>query len=395
MKDLTSLKTFIIDSKNPHEIDDAISLEFIEDKPKYLWVHISYPAKLFKHNSNIDLECRKKVSSLYLIDDYRPMLPEHIINLANLKTNKVSETLSACIELNKNGSIKSYKILETIIKPNYELTYEDANEILDLEPKEEYELIAIKKVLEDSFNYRKKCGAITFNAPFSKLCLIDDEIVFEKYESTPAHSLVSEAMILMGFVISDFLIKNKIPAPFRSQKINCDANEILKRNSSSLIKYSILKQYIGRSFISRKPNKHETLGLDSYTQVTSPLRRYIDLIIQKQLYFYINKYPLLNETEIDDLINEYQLKLKDVNEIIRENKFKYLSKFFKKNINKLFKIIFIRWINPRKNIALVYFPEYSLELLIKLYISIDTFTNKIYKIKFSDNDESNLLEFIN
>jgi len=395
LKDLTSLKTFIIDSKNPKEVDDAISMEFIGNKPKYLWVHISYPAKLINNNSSIDLECRKKVSSLYLIDEYRPMLPEQIINLANLKTNKVSETLSACIELNKNGSIKSYEIVETIIKPDYELTYEDANEILDLEPKEEYELLAIKKVLECSFNYRKKCGAITFNAPFSKLCLIDEEIYFEKYESTPAHKLVSESMILMGFVISDFLIKNKIPAPFRSQKINCDANAILERNSSSLIKFSILKQYIGKSFISRKPNNHETLGLESYTQVTSPLRRYIDLIIQKQLYFYFNNYPLISEAEIDDLINEYKSKLKDVNDIIKENKFKYLRIFFKKNNNVLFKIIFIRWINPKKNIALVYFPEYYLEILIKLYISIDTYTNKIYKIKYTDNDESNLLEFIN
>ena len=138
MKDLTSLKTFIIDSKNPHEIDDAISMEFLEGKPKYLWVHISYPAKIIKHNSKIDIESRKKASSLYLIDNYIPMLPENIINIANLNTNKESETLSACIEFNKNGSIKSYKILETIIKPDYELTYEDTNEILDLEPKEEY-----------------------------------------------------------------------------------------------------------------------------------------------------------------------------------------------------------------------------------------------------------------
>ena len=395
MKDLTSLKTFIIDSKNPHEIDDAISLEFIEDKPKYLWVHISYPAKLLKHNSNIDLDCRKKISSLYLVDDYRPMFPKDFINIANLKMNKVSETLSACIEFNRNGSIKSYEILETLIKPDYELTYEEANEILDLQPKEEYELLNIRKVLENSFKYRKESGAITFNAPFSKLCLIDGEIYFEKYESTPAHNLVSESMILMGFVISDFLIKNKIPAPFRSQKINCDAKEILQRNSSSLIKFSILKQYIGRSFISTKPNKHETLGLESYTQVTSPLRRYIDLIIQKQLYFYFNNFPLLNETEIDYLINEYNSNIKDVNDIIRENKFIYLSKFFKKHNNQIFKIIFIRWVNPKKNIALVYFSEYYLEILIKLYISVDTYTNKIYKVKYSHNDESNLLEFIN
>tara|TARA_Y100000589_G_scaffold93637_1_gene88524 strand:- start:848 stop:2035 length:1188 start_codon:yes stop_codon:yes gene_type:complete len=395
LKDLTGLKTFIIDSKNPQEIDDAISMEFQEDKPKYLWVHISYPAKLFKHNSEIDLECRKRVSSLYLVDDYRPMLPKNIINIANLKTNKESETLSACIEFNRNGSIKSYRILEAIIKPDYELTYEDANEILDLEPKEEYQLINIKKVLENSFNYRKESGAITFNSPFSKLCLIEGEIYFEKYESTSAHKLVSEAMILMGFVMSDFLIKNKIPAPFRSQKINCDANEILKRNSTSLIKFSILKQFIGRSFISIKPDKHETLGLNSYTQVTAPLRRYIDLIIQKQVYFYLNKLPLISEEEINNLITNYKSKLKDVNDIVKDNKLKYLRKFFNKNHNELYKVIFIRWINPKKNIALVFFPEYYLEILIKLYISVDTYPNKIYKIKFSDNNESNLLEFIN
>ena len=395
MKDLTSLKTFIIDSKNPQEIDDAISMEFHENQPKYLWVHISYPAKLFKHNSKIDLECRKRVSSIYLVDDYIPMLPENIINIANLKTNKVSETISACIEFNKNGSIKSYKILEALIRPDYEITYEDANEILDLEPKEEYELINIKKVLENSFNYRKECGAITFDVPFSKLCFIDGKIFFEKHESSPAHKLVSESMILMGYVISDFLIKNKIPAPFRSQKINCDANEILKKYSSSLIKFSILKQYIGRSFISRKPNKHETLGLESYTQVTSPLRRYIDLIIQKQIYFYLNKYPLINSSEIDDLINEYKSKLKDVNDIIKQNKFIYLTKFFKRNNNNFFKIIFVKWINPKKNIALVYFPDYYLEILIKLYISVDAYTNKLYKIRYIDNNQSNLLEFIN
>ena len=87
--------------------------------------------------------------------------------------------------------------------------------------------------------------------------------------------------------------------------------------------------------------------------------------------------------------------IKIVNEIIKQNKIKYLRKFFKKNNEDFFKIIFIRWINPKKNIALVYFPEYYLEILIKLYISIDTYTNKIYKIKYTNNDESNLLEFIN
>ena len=54
-----------------------------------------------------------------------------------------------------------------------------------------------------------------------------------------------------------------------------------------------------------------------------------------------------------------------------------------------------KWINHKKNIALVFFTAYNLELLIKLYISVDTFPNKIYKIKYNSNQNCNLLEFIN
>ena len=55
MKDLTNLKTYIIDSDDPHEVDDAISLEIKEGNKKNLWIHISNPCKLFLHDSNVDL----------------------------------------------------------------------------------------------------------------------------------------------------------------------------------------------------------------------------------------------------------------------------------------------------------------------------------------------------
>ena len=83
MKDLTSLKTYIIDSEDPHEVDDAISLEIKEGNIKNLWIHISNPCKLFLHDSNTDLEARKKNSSLYLTDHYIPMLPTNILKKAN------------------------------------------------------------------------------------------------------------------------------------------------------------------------------------------------------------------------------------------------------------------------------------------------------------------------
>ena len=129
MRDLTNLKTFIIDSNDPKEVDDAFSFELIEGNIKKLWIHISNPCKLFLTDSEIDIEARRKSSSLYLINQYIPMLPTEIINEANLNQNKISDTISASIIFNEDGSINKYEIVEAKIKPKYQLLYEDAEAV--------------------------------------------------------------------------------------------------------------------------------------------------------------------------------------------------------------------------------------------------------------------------
>ena len=197
----------------------------------------------------------------------------------------------------------------------------------------------------------------------------------------------------MGYVTSLYLFENNIAAPYRTHKINCDANEILEKYKDSDIKYSILKQYMGKSFITTKANKHESLGLLKYTQCTSPLRRYLDLIVQRQVFNNINNIESLSQNKINELIDITKIKQLENNNIYKNDKLKYLNIFFKNEIKTSHKIIFIKWINNKKSIALVYFPEYSLELLIVLFISVETYTNKIYKVKYNLSN-SNLLEFI-
>ena len=393
MKDLTNLKTYIIDSDDPHEVDDAISLEIKEGNKKNLWIHISNPCKLFLHDSNVDLNARKRNSSLYLIDQYVPMLPKNILEKANLAQNKISETISAAIEFNDDGSINNYEIIEAIIKPKYQLTYEDANDILELEPKEEFELVEIKYLLEKSIIYRKKQGAIIFESPNSKIKINKDKITIIKLEKTIAQIIVAEAMILMGYVTSLFLKKYNCSAAYRTQKTNCNPNEILNKYKDSEIKYILLKQYMGRSYISIKPNNHQSLGLESYVQCTSPLRRYLDLIIQRQIYNIINKKESLSNNVISKIIDYSKNRQLENNNIYKNDKYKYLKLFFKNENKPFYKIIFVKWINHKRNIALVYFPEYSLEILITLFVSIEIYINKIYKKKYSIND-NNLLEFI-
>ena len=303
MRDLTNLKTYIIDSENPHEVDDAISFEIKEGNIKSIWVHISNPCSLFLLNSLTDKEARKKNSSLYLIDQYVPMLPKEIINDANLKQNKVSKTISASIDFKQNGSINNYEIVEAIIKPKYQLSYEDADEIIELEPQEEIDLIELKNILLKSINYRKSQGAIIFDTSFSNLKIKEGKLIFNKSEKTISQIIVSEAMILMGYVTSLFLQENNLDGAFRSQKINCNPKDFLKKYKDSEIKYILLKQYMGKSFITTKPNKHECLGLNTYVQCTSPLRRYLDLIIQRQVYNKLNNLPKIDVNSLTKIID--------------------------------------------------------------------------------------------
>ena len=393
MRDLTNLKTFIIDSKNPQEVDDAFSLELIDGNIKKFWIHISNPCKLFLIDSEIDIDARSKSSSLYLIEQYVPMLPPEIIKKANLNQNKLSDTISASIIFNENGSINKYEIQEAKIIPKYQLTYEDADEIIELEPKEEFEIVEIKNLLLKSINYRKQQGAITIDMPTYKIDINNGKVEINDIEKTISQLIVSESMILMGYVTSLYLFENNISTPYRTHKINCDASEILEKYKNSDIKYSILKQYMGKSYITTKANKHESLGLSKYTQCTSPLRRYLDLIVQRQVFNNINNLELINHNKINEIINYTKLKQSENNNIYKNDKTKFLNIFFNNENKSVYKIIFIKWVNNKKNIALVYFPEYSIELLIILFISIETYINKIYKVKYNINN-NNLLEFI-
>jgi len=392
LRDLTKLKTYIIDSDNPHEVDDAISLETKENNTKKLWIHISNPCKLFPLDSSIDNDARKKNSSIYLTSEYYPMLPKSIIVEANLKQNKVSNTISASIDFNENGSINKYEIVEAIIKPKYQLTYEDTNEIIELEPKEEKEIIEIKNLLLKSINYRKSQGAIIFENPLSKIIINNGEIIIAKIDKSLAQMIISEAMILMGYVTSLYLFDNNLAGAYRSQRINCNPKDILFKYKDSEIKYILLKQYIGKSFITLKPSRHESLGLKMYVQCTSPLRRYLDLVIQRQVYNKINNLNTIESNIVSELINYSKKRQLEINNIYKNDKLNYLTIFFNKQSKSFYKIIFVKWINLKRNIALVYFPDYSLEILIILFVSVDIYCNKLYKVKYNRNNKD-LLEF--
>ena len=101
--DLLSLKTYTIDEQINNELDDAISLEKVDNR-YIIWIHIADPASFIPKDSNIDLEARKRGLSIYFSDKSYLMLPREITDdLLSLKSTRVSPTLSAAIELDPDN----------------------------------------------------------------------------------------------------------------------------------------------------------------------------------------------------------------------------------------------------------------------------------------------------
>ena len=115
--------------------------------------------------------------------------------------------------------------------------------------------------------------------------------------------------------------------------------------------------------------------------------------MQRQVYNKINNYKPLSINSVSKIINYSKNRQTENNNVFKNDKFKYLTLFFKNENKIIYKIIFVKWINHKRNIALVFFPEYSLEILITLFVSIEIYSNKVYKVKHIIND-NNLLEFI-
>ena len=138
-------------------------------------------------------------------------------------------------------------------------------------------------------------------------------VVFLICENTPSRLLISEAMILMGNVVARFCTANNIPIAYRGQyetQVNTESSGV--NSSNSALKQSLLKTRLKRAYYSTKPSKHFSLGLDGYTHVTSPLRRYSDIITHRQVISFIEGYKLLNSSIISEYIQVFELKSKEI-----------------------------------------------------------------------------------
>lgn len=274
--------SFAIDSAWSTDPDDAIAFD-----GKYLWVHIADPASFVKPDSDIDKMARSRGATLYLPEGAARMLSEDCLEDYALGLREESKALSFKITLDENGDISDCDVLRTIVDVK-RLTYEKADEL-----KETPELKPLFDIAKRNFERRMKKGAVNISIPEVHID-VDPEtknVTFTPVTQTESSGVVREAMLLAGEGAAKFAFKNNLPFPFISQEIG----DIPKDLPSGLAREFRLRKCMRKRVVSVTPSSHAGLGLGMYSQVTSPLRRYGDLISHMQLRAFIKGENLIDK----------------------------------------------------------------------------------------------------
>ncbi|WP_017298239.1 ribonuclease catalytic domain-containing protein [Nodosilinea nodulosa] len=368
--DLTHLKVYTVDDVSTQEIDDGLSLETLADGSHRLWVHIADPTRWLMPGDDLDLEARRRCTTVYLPTGMIPMFPVELATGAmSLIQGHICCALSFGIDLTDDGDIRDYTIHPTLIRPTYRLTYDDVDEMLELGITAEPELQGLAHWAKVRGQWRMTQGAISINMPESsiKVSEAEDDIVIEVFNDSMARQMVAEMMILAGEVAARYGQAHALAIPFRSQpQPELPSDEELISLPTGWVRDSAIRRCMTRSEVGVTPSRHATLGLESYSQVTSPIRRYLDLVTHFQLKAHLRGEPLpFSSTEVTELAIGASSAAYEATLVERQTKRYWALEYLRRHQDRVWDVMLLRWLREDEGLGLIMVEDLGLELAMR------------------------------
>lgn len=300
--DLRELPVFTVDSATTRDYDDALSLRPLDGGLFEVGIHIADAAEFIEKGSPLEVEAMERTTSIYLPDGKIPMLPPSISEgLCSLIAGEDRLAVSFLLTVDETGSIRESQIVPSVVRVKRQLTYEDINEHIDAEPGH-------RLLHELALKFREQRlarGAIILPLPEIQVHVnpASGMIQLSKYEKeTPSQILVSEWMIAANGAAAATLAEKGVPAVFRAQG-ECRPETDFTHSDHEIFRIYRQRRLFARAEIDVKAGRHCSLGMEHYTTVTSPIRRYTDLVVQRQLkHFLATGTPFYSEEEMKDII---------------------------------------------------------------------------------------------
>ena len=278
--DFTKKNTYSIDPLNCEDIDDAIHIEKIKENEYEIGIHIADVSSMIEVNSDLDNEISKRGKTIYLEYETFHMIPNEIMKEMSLIQNKIRNVFSVIFKINsESGEIIDFYYCKSIIKNNKNLSYDDAQKIVDEQINNSHQNDS-KEISKDLYNIFIIGKKIYCN-------LYGNENSFLKQEYD-VHKMIEIYMIITNMKVAETITKNY------------PNNSILRIQNKNDKEKNFLHNYIEKKYYDKflllnknkaiyvigmiENMKHYDLNLIYYTHFTSPLRRYIDIINHRLLY---------------------------------------------------------------------------------------------------------------
>jgi exoribonuclease-2 len=335
-EELTDLSIFTIDGPFTRDFDDALSLEPIDGGYR-LGVHITDLAPFIQIDGHLDKEACIRASSIYLPVDQIPMLPSSLSNNALSLVKGLNRlAISLIVDFDRDWNIKDYRFIPTIVRIEKQLTYDQVNAVYADEPI----LLALYQLSQALRQKRTANGALLIPLPEIHFEFDNNSDIQVRLieQDSPAKIIVSECMILYNWLAAKFASETALPILYRSQE---PTQERLFIDEANYIYYVFQqRRKLYPLLIYTIPQPHCGLGVDVYTNATSPLRRYMDLLVQRQIHSALfKKSPVYKESRLKELNMLIQQTLRDI-DLMKRSQIRYwILKYLAGRINDSFSAI--------------------------------------------------------
>ena len=310
----------IDDNVSGVEVDDAISIGSADEMDEAsVHIHVADVTRWVEPHSVLDTKLRERASSVYLPDREFPMLPDALLQACSLASDGQPRcALTLSVTLDDDGAIRRYRIAPTTLTNIVRLGYFHADSILGppaevmdgsfsealtqppmprgaqgfrLSPEDQIAIRRLNGWSRARAAQRKGNGAVNLKVLHPDIHVKAGEVVdvlssFDNASS--ARVMVQEMMVLAGEVLADFAQRNRLPVLYRSQRDFPRDESAGVQGALSMVGWDMkmvrdMRFLAPKSELGLDAEAHSGLGLRAYVQGTSPLRRYLDLLVHWQV----------------------------------------------------------------------------------------------------------------
>ncbi|NJP40425.1 ribonuclease R [Oscillospiraceae bacterium HV4-5-C5C] len=329
-RDLRELATLTIDGKEAKDLDDAISIEAMNNGSFRLWVHIADVTHYVKEDAALDREALLRGNSVYLVDRVLPMLPPRLSNgICSLNPAKDRLTLTCEMTVSAEGELGGGDVYESVIRSDLRANYVDVFAALQgVAVLPEYKpFLDLLRHMETCARLlrknRSQAGNLNFNFPETHVDL-DAEghpVAIYPYPINEANEIIEEFMIAANRTVARLYRAKKAPFIYRvhedpdPEKLQRFLNtakllglrfkikgkpttrqlgEILDQiqgTAEEAILGQLLLQSLAKARYDAECLGHFGLAIADYCHFTSPIRRYPDLFIHRVIKGYLHEQP--------------------------------------------------------------------------------------------------------